>query len=159
MKIYISNNTNSRISWKIKRIIKVAIRASIAKLASGHAESPLSLRDIPPLARGVYEVSVVLVNNAEIHELNLLHRNMDKPTDVLSFPMDDEETLGDIVISLEQAQIQANDYGHSLEREIGFLTVHSMLHLFGFDHETSEEDETEMFALQDEILGKMKLGR
>jgi len=155
MKIYISNNTDSRISWKIKRIIKAAIRAAVVKLApktpapAGH----------PLCQRGQYEVSVVLVNNAEIHELNLLHRNMDKPTDVLSFPMDDEETLGDIVISLEQAQIQANDYGHSLEREVGFLTVHSMLHLFGFDHETSEEDEVEMFGLQDEILGKMKLGR
>ena len=153
MKIYISNNTDntdSRIERKIRRIIKSAIKASAKHLSSGKS----------------FEVSVVLVNNAEIHKLNLLHRNMDKPTDVLSFPMLEDDLgdsamfpLGDIVISLEQAQIQAESYGHSLEREVGFLTVHSMLHLFGFDHETSEEDEAEMFARQDAILRKMKLVR
>ena len=140
MKIYITNNTETKISGKIRRIIKRAIKVSTKEVAGGKA----------------FEISVMLVNNAEIHELNLQHRNMDKPTDVLSFPMDDE-MLGDIVISMEQAKLQAENYGHSLEREVGFLTVHSMLHLFGYDHETSEENEAEMFDLQDKILGDMGL--
>ncbi len=107
------------------------------------------------------EVSVTFTDNEGIHALNREYRNVDCPTDVLSFPLSDGEDydtdgdavlLGDIVISLERAQTQAEEYGHSFEREVAFLTVHSMLHLLGYDHETSPEDERDMFARQDEIL-------
>jgi len=153
MKIYITNNTNVNVSNDIHKIVKSAINASVAEIMPNKS----------------FEVSVLLTDNNEIHELNLQHRNMDKPTDVLSFPMwedgdfdeiiDENVPLGDIVISVEQAKIQAESYEHSFEREVGFLTVHSMLHLFGFDHEISEEDEAEMFALQDKILKNMELIR
>ena len=112
------------------------------------------------------EVSVTLVDNERIHELNLEHRGIDRPTDVLSFPMFDEDfddgelcVLGDIVISLEQAEKQAEEYGHSFERETAFLTVHSMLHLLGYDHEEGKAAESEMFAKQEEILKIMGLTR
>ena len=112
------------------------------------------------------EVSVTFTDNEQIHALNLSYRGVDRPTDVLSFPMDDEDfddgecaVLGDIVISLEKADAQAKDYGHSFEREVGFLTVHSMLHLLGYDHELSEADEKEMFDRQNAILAEMKLER
>ncbi|MBO4355826.1 MAG: rRNA maturation RNase YbeY, partial [Clostridia bacterium] len=96
------------------------------------------------------EVSVTLTDNDEIRKINAEYRNIDRPTDVLSFPIDDEDfddgekcILGDIIISAEKAADQANEYGHSFKRELAFLTVHSMLHLLGYDHETSEEDEKE----------------
>ena len=112
------------------------------------------------------EVSVTLVDNEAIHALNLEARGVDRPTDVLSFPMFDDDfdngeasILGDIVLSLERAREQAQEFGHSLEREIAFLTVHSVLHLLGYDHELSEEDEKQMFFKQEEILKIMKLTR
>jgi len=101
------------------------------------------------------EVSITFTDNESIRELNREYRDIDRATDVLSFPMDDEGddvVLGDIVISLERAKEQAIEYGHSLEREISFLCVHSTLHLLGYDHETGEEDEKEMFMKQEEIL-------
>ena len=104
------------------------------------------------------EVSVTFTDNESIRELNREYRDIDRATDVLSFPMDDEgdnSVLGDIVISLERAKEQAEEYGHSLSREISFLTVHSVLHLLGYDHETGEEDEKEMFAKQEDILNKL----
>ncbi len=116
------------------------------------------------------EVSVTFTDNEKIHEMNRKYRGIDRPTDVLSFPLFDysgeqEEPpvdefvgmLGDIVISLEQADLQAKEYGHSFEREAAFLCVHSMLHLLGYDHETSEEDEAEMRRRQREILAHMGL--
>ncbi len=112
------------------------------------------------------EVSVTVVDNETIHGMNLEHRGIDRPTDVLSFPMFDEDfddgedaVLGDIVISLEKAKEQAEEYGHSLKREIAFLTVHSVLHLLGYDHEEGKAQESEMFARQEAILGKMGLKR
>lgn len=112
------------------------------------------------------EVSVTLVDDAQIRSLNAGHRGIDRPTDVLSFPMFDEDfddgeyaVLGDVVISLERADKQAAEYGHSLEREIAFLTVHSVLHLLGYDHETGKAEESEMFAKQEEILEKMGIPR
>ena len=114
------------------------------------------------------EVSVTFTDNENIHALNLEYRNIDRPTDVLSFPLYETEelknpvgelALGDIVISLEKANDQAKEYGHSFEREVSFLTVHSMLHLLGYDHELSEDDEKEMFALQDEIMKIIGLER
>lgn len=116
------------------------------------------------------EVSVTFVDNEEIHALNKQYRNMDKPTDVLSFPLGEDgkydfnnETksymLGDIVISIETALKQSKIYGHSLEREIGFLTVHSMLHLLGYDHETSKLDALKMREKEEAVLEKLGISR
>lgn len=112
------------------------------------------------------EVSVLFVNDQRIKELNKEYRNKDTVTDVLSFPQYDSIIengvndpfiyLGDVVISLEQAQRQADEFGHSLEREIVYLTVHSMLHLFGYDHMT-EEDKSVMRAKEKQVLGAMKI--
>ncbi|SHH65330.1 rRNA maturation RNase YbeY [Sporanaerobacter acetigenes] len=91
------------------------------------------------------EVSVSFVDNEEIRELNREYRNVDSPTDVLSFPMEEDSLglftplLGDIVISLERALEQSKEYGHSFEREIAYLTAHSMFHLLGYDHMTNED--------------------
>lgn len=96
--------------------------------------------------QGAAEVSVTFANNEQIHELNKMHRNVDAPTDVLSFPMGEDgkydidpatnaKILGDIVISMEKAVEQAELFGHTLQREVGYLTAHSMLHLLGYDHE------------------------
>lgn len=114
------------------------------------------------------EVSITFLDDEGIRELNKNFRNIDKATDVLSFPLFDYEgesdeppvdelvgMLGDVVISLETAERQAKEYGHSLEEEVAFLTVHSMLHLLGYDHETSAEDEREMFSRQDAIMKRM----
>ena len=92
-----------------------------------------------------FEVSVSFVDNEEIQKLNRDYRNVDSPTDVLSFPMDDEETdlyiplLGDIVISAERALEQATEFGHSFLREVAYLAAHSMFHLMGYDHMNVEE--------------------
>lgn len=117
------------------------------------------------------EVSVTFVNNEEIQEINRDYRNLDKPTDVISFALEetvDDEVeivgedlpvvLGDIIISVERAKEQAADYNHSYERELGFLAVHGFLHLLGYDHMT-KEDEKVMFQKQEEILGEFNLGR
>ena len=116
------------------------------------------------------EVSVTFTDNAQIRELNQRFRGIDRSTDVLSFPLFDFDgtsdeppvdeligMLGDIVLSLEQAAAQAEEYGHSFEREVAFLTVHSMLHLLGYDHETGEEDEADMRRRQSEIMDRMGL--
>ena len=120
--------------------------------------------------KGDFEVSVTYTDNEIIHEMNYMHRDIDSPTDVLSVPLMDEngfpenyetgcKMLGDIVLSVERAMEQAEEFGHSFEREIAFLTVHSMLHLLGYDHVTSEEDEKEMFAKQDLILETLGITR
>lgn len=117
------------------------------------------------------EISLTFVDNDEIHALNKEYRGKDSPTDVLSFPMfengeieyDDETgepcALGDIVISLERADAQAKEYGHSLEREVGFLCVHSVLHLLGYDHEVSKEDEEYMNDTCEDVLDSLGLKR
>lgn len=103
------------------------------------------------------EVSIALVDNEYIKELNAKYRDLAEATDVLSFPMD-EDMLGDIIIALEQAKSQAKDYNHSLDREVGFLTVHGMLHLLGYDHkeETAKE---EMRQREEAVLGQLNLER
>lgn len=107
-----------------------------------------------------YEVSVSFVGDEEIHELNRDYRGVDRTTDVLSFPMDDEFTnmLGDIVININKVIDQAKEYGHSEKREISYLTVHSCLHLMGFDHE-EEEDKKEMRAVEDRVMEKLEISR
>lgn len=112
-------------------------------------------------------VNVTLVDDETIKEMNAEFRNKDSATDVLSFPLLDGEytdddlvdgylMLGDVVISMETADRQAKEYGHSINEELAFLCVHSTLHLLGYDHELSEEDEDEMFAVQDEIMKKFR---
>lgn len=107
-----------------------------------------------------YEVSVSFVGDEEIHELNRDYRGVDRTTDVLSFPMDDEFTnmLGDIVININKVIEQAKEYGHSEKREISYLTVHSTLHLMGFDHE-EEEDKKEMRTVEDRVMEKLEISR
>ena len=116
------------------------------------------------------EVSVSFVDNNEIRRLNKFYRNKDKSTDVLSFPLGENgvydinnETgaclLGDVVISIETAIKQAQMYNHSLEREVGFLTVHSMLHLLGYDHETSPLDAAKMHEKEELVLDYLGITR
>lgn len=117
------------------------------------------------------EISLSIVSNKEIQEINKQFRNIDLPTDVLSFPQltfeegetadvneNEEIILGDIIISIDKAKEQAEEYGHSLERELAFLAVHSMLHLMGYDHMIQEEEE-DMFRRQKEILMKAGIPR
>ena len=117
------------------------------------------------------EISVSIVDNEEIREINRQFRSIDRATDVLSFPMltfaegeeaevneNDEIVLGDIIISLERAKEQAEEYGHSYERELLYLFVHSILHLLGYDH-MEEEERIEMETLQREILNELNILR
>lgn len=117
------------------------------------------------------EVSITFVSDQYIQELNRAYRDVDRPTDVLSFAFDEGETgniqysdecgyhlLGDIIISLERAIEQAKEYNHSLNREVGFLTAHGMLHLLGYDH-MDEESEQSMHALEEKILANLNLVR
>ena len=115
--------------------------------------------------KGDYITDVTIVDSRTIHKINKEYRNVDRPTDVISFAFLDEESerkikgspisLGQIIISFEKAEEQAKEYGHSLSREMNFLFVHGMLHLLGFDH-MKDEDEKIMFSLQDKILGGLK---
>jgi len=117
------------------------------------------------------ELSVTFVTNERIQEINREYRDKDRPTDVISFAMEElgegeiplvggdmPRVLGDIIISLAKASEQADEYGHSFIRELGFLAVHGFLHLLGYDHET-EEDEKKMFSRQKDILDEFGLQR
>ena len=118
------------------------------------------------------EVSITLTNDETIHELNRDYRSIDRPTDVLSFAFHESDepeiitddvdeaidTLGDIIISVERAKTQAEDYGHSLRREIVFLTVHGMLHLLGYDH-MEDADRLEMEKEQEYIMSQLGISR
>lgn len=119
---------------------------------------------------GSAEISVKFVNDDEIQELNREYRNIDRSTDVLSFPLGENgvydvnndtgaKMLGDIVISIDHAIEQADTYGHSLEREIGFLTVHSMLHLLGYDHEQGGLEAVRMREKEETALTQLGLKR
>lgn len=155
LKVYVKNNQN-----EIK--VPVGIRMLIRRCC----QAVLTTEGF----RDNAEVSVSFVSNSEIKLLNRNYRNKDSVTDVLSFPLmegNDVERnpetgyilLGDIVISLETAVKQASNYGHSLEREIGFLTVHSMLHLLGYDHESSPLDERIMREKEESVLEKLGISR
>ncbi|MEY8347838.1 MULTISPECIES: rRNA maturation RNase YbeY [Bacillus cereus group] len=117
------------------------------------------------------ELSVTFVDNERIQEINRDYRDKDQPTDVISFAMEDmgegemeivgvemPRMLGDLIISIPRAKEQAEEYGHSFDRELGFLALHGFLHLLGYDHMT-DEDEKEMFGKQKEILEAFGLGR
>ena len=117
-------------------------------------------------------VEALLVDSAEIREMNLAYRGIDRVTDVLSFPLynNKEEAqadrlsqqpvlLGNMVLCLPRAEEQAAEYGHSLKREVAFLSVHSALHLLGYDHELGEREETDMFRRQREIMDKLGIAR
>ncbi len=154
--IYFSNEQDvCPVTYSLKMLLRFSVEATLAYEQYGNA----------------CEVSITLTDNEHIHALNKQHRGVDKPTDVLSFPLVDfagekEEpamdepvvSLGDIVISLEKAAEQAEEYGHSFKREVAFLCVHSMLHLLGYDHETSEEDDADMRRRQREIMDILGLG-
>ena len=156
LKVYVKNNqTEVKVPVGIRLLIRRCCQAVLAteKFANDA------------------EVSVSFVSNNEIRNLNKAYRNKDSVTDVLSFPLTSEDgttetnpdtnavQLGDVVISLETAVKQAQNYGHSLEREIGFLTVHSMLHLLGYDHETSQLDMRIMREKEESVLEKLGISR
>ena len=156
LKVYVKNNQS-----EVK--VPVGIRLLIRRCCQAVLTTESFGKDA--------EVSVSFVSNSEIRKLNKVYRNKDSVTDVLSFPLTgsdgsveiNQETgavlLGDIVISLETAVKQASNYGHSLEREIGFLTVHSMLHLLGYDHETSQLDQRIMREKEESVLEKLGISR
>ena len=112
------------------------------------------------------EFSVIIVDNKRIHEINKEYRGIDRPTDVISFALEDNEeiefdhyrVLGDIYISIDKVKEQAKAYGHSEKRELAFLTIHGFLHLLGYDH-MEPEDEKVMFGKQEEILNEFGITR
>ena len=155
LKIYFENDQEKLpITYKMKMLVRESV------------ETTLDFEDF----QNHCEVSVTFTDIEGIRAVNSQFRGIDAPTDVLSFPLTEyesasfpvadepESSLGDIVISLERADEQAKEFGHSFEREIAFLTVHSMLHLLGYDHVNSEEEDAEMRRRQREILESMGLG-
>lgn len=117
---------------------------------------------------GPAEISVIFVDNEQIHKLNLQYRNKDAATDVLSFPMGENgvydinhstgaKILGDIVISMEKAMEQSKRYGHSFEREVGYLTAHSMLHLLGYDHVQGGIQKVRMREKEEQVMTELGL--
>lgn len=111
--------------------------------------------------------NLIIVDNNYIHNLNKKYRNIDKETDVITFALEDEDSviipkgeriLGDIYVSIDRAKSQAKEYGHSLLRELSFLAVHGFYHLLGYDHQTKEE-EKEMFQKQEEVLEEYDIRR
>ena len=148
LRIYFESDTDIPVSYKLKMLIRRAIGET---LKYEGIESDC-------------EVSVTFTDNEGIHALNKEYRNIDRPTDVLSFPQIDYESgesaegaIGDIVLSLERAEEQAREFGHSFERECAFLCVHSVLHLLGYDHELSDDDDADMRRRQREIMEIMGL--
>lgn len=103
-------------------------------------------------------INIILIDNSEIQEMNNQYRNKDYATDVLTFPDGYLNNLGDIFISIEKCEEQRVEYGHSFDRELGFLTIHGYLHTLGYDHLTKEDEEV-MTKLQEDILSKAKLYR
>lgn len=144
------------------------------ELEAEHLELVRTLLDYAARQEGVEdgtELSVTFTDNEGIRAINRDYRGKDQPTDVISFALEEmgegeieitgaeiPRVLGDIIISVPRAREQAEEYGHSFERELGFLAVHGFLHLLGYDHMT-KEDETEMFGRQNEILDRYGLKR
>ncbi len=147
MKIEIFNETKENLDEYIDTIKKVL------------------LHGLDKLKTGDVTFNIIFVNNPYIHELNKNYRNIDRETDVITFALEDDKTfnpeeriLGDIYISIDKAHSQSEEYGHSLMRELCFLSVHGMLHLLGYDHMEKEEERV-MFNLQEEILDEMGIKR
>ena len=150
--------TNSQKAIKVPSGLRILIRrACNAVLEYEHFDDPA-------------EISVTFVDNAAIAELNNQYRNKPMPTDVLSFPLGENgvydvdenngcKMLGDIVISMERAQEQVTLYGHPLQREVAFLTVHSMLHLLGYDHENGGLEAMRMREKEEAVLIQLGLPR
>ena len=155
--IYFENEQDKiEVTYKLKMLMR---RAILAVLAHEGFENEC-------------EVSFTFTDNEKIHIINREYREVDKPTDVLSFPMMDFEnttgepasdepvrSLGDIVLSLERAGEQAEEYGHSFEREAGYLTIHSILHLLGYDHVDEGEMKKQMRAKEEQVLESLHLYR
>lgn len=164
-------------SLNIEKEVEVVFDFDYEKLAGEVVSFAMEHENFPYEA----EVNLTLTDNEGIHEINKMYRNIDTPTDVLSFPMlsytlagdfsaleegyednfnpdTGEIMLGDIIISIERVREQAKEYGHSERREYAFLIVHSMLHLFGYDHMT-EEEAAVMEAKQHQILDAMHISR
>ena len=148
LRIYFENMQSSEpVTYGMKMLIRSAILATLDyEGKQGHSE-----------------VSVTFTDNEGIRAINREYREKDSPTDVLSFPLFEESAdgtrmLGDIVISLEKCRAQAEEFGHSFERECAFLTVHSTLHLLGYDHVNSEEEDKDMRKRQTAIVDAMGLG-
>lgn len=151
---YENQQAEERVTYKLKMLLRQAIEQTLAY----------------EQYQNTAQLSVTFTDNDGIQELNRRFRNIDAPTDVLSFPLFDfegeedeppideiENMLGDVVLNLERARQQAEEFGHSFEREVAFLTVHSMLHLLGYDHETTEQDELDMREKQRRIMDRMGL--
>lgn len=147
LRIYFENMQRSeRVTYALKMLVRRAILATLEyEGKEGHSE-----------------VSVTFTDNEGIRAINREYREIDAPTDVLSFPLFEEtkgtRMLGDIVLSLEKCRAQSEEFGHSFERECAFLTVHSTLHLLGYDHVNSAQEENDMRARQTAIVQKMGLG-
>lgn len=151
LKIYFDNDQDSiKVNYSTKILVRHAVCATL---------------DFEDFSSDC-ELSVTFTDNKKIKEINKKFRKIDKETDVLSFPMLGEDDivdvgyvgLGDIVLSLEKAKEQGELYGHGFERELAFLCIHSTLHLLGYDHEISEEEDIEMRRRQSAIADIMGLG-
>lgn len=142
---------------------KVPVEESLETLVKEALSRALAIEGAPVEV----EVGVTFVDDAEIHELNRQYRGIDRPTDVLSFALNEGEVsaddpgnfaLGDIVISLERAKAQAEEYGHSLDREVAYLAVHGALHIMGRDHDTPERQAV-MREKEEGVLNSLGLWR
>lgn len=152
IRIYYDNIQNSiRVGWRLKALMRKAVAATLKY-------EEINIKNA--------EVSIIFADNLSIRELNKEYRGIDRPTDVLSFPLEeniaaldssDLLALGDIVISLERAFEQAQEFGHSFKREVAFLCIHSMLHLLGYDHELGEAEDKDMRQRQREIITSIGL--
>ena len=148
LKVYTENLCDAPVTEYTLKQMKKVIRETVAEEYPNHK----------------FEVNLTICDNEYIREINREYRDIDRETDVLSFPMMDFDTpettvmLGDIIISYEKAVSQAEEYGHSLKRELCFLCCHSALHLLGYDHET-EEERNEMEQKQKEILERLNIKR
>ena len=152
LRIYFENNQSKIVvGYQLKMLMRRAVEATLAYESINN--------DV--------EVSITFTDDESIHDLNLKYRGIDRATDVLSFPLEENVKnnrrgglimLGDIVISLERAVAQAEEYGHSFQRETAFLCIHSVLHLLGYDHELGDKEDADMRKRQREIIESIGLG-